>query len=269
MAAGLALTHELALYYITLAYSVVVLTAYCIKEFPRKKMFVEKTLCKNKYAKMYINDVTIRTRLSLFSSLIMNGLFVAFNFVSAILYKSNWFGIFAIYYGLIGMLRFLLLHHMVTQKIGTNPMSELKRSRLCSYLLLTINVVLSGIVFMMAFLHNGFEYRGILIYGLSISTFTIAIVDLIDIIKYRNYHCPLISTSKAIRLTSALFSILFVETSLLAQLGWNLSGDLQSKIIIMSGLGISIAVVLMSVYIIIQTTKKLKHIIIEQKNQGS
>lgn len=44
MAAGLALTHELALYYITLAYLVVVLTAYFIKEFPRKKMFVEKTL---------------------------------------------------------------------------------------------------------------------------------------------------------------------------------------------------------------------------------
>ena len=65
MAAGLVLTHELALYYITIIYSIIVLTAYCIKEFPQKQKIVKKTLRKNKYAKLYIDDVTVRTRLSL------------------------------------------------------------------------------------------------------------------------------------------------------------------------------------------------------------
>jgi hypothetical protein len=157
---------------------------------------------------------------------------------------------------------------MSTQKIGSNPVSELKRSRLCSGLLLTINVILSGIVFMMAFLHNGFEYRGILIYGVSISTFTIAIIDIIDVIKYRNHHCPLVSTSKAIRLTSALFSILFVETALLAQLGWNLPGNIQSLIIVLTGFLISFAVIFMSAFLIIRTTKELKKITKQQNNQG-
>lgn len=266
---GLSFTHELALYYITIAYSLVVLVALCIKEVPRKHKFVKDTLYENKYTRLYMTDVALRTRLSLYPSLLINILFISFNFVSAVIYHSNWFGIFAVYYGLIGLMRFLILHHMHTQKIGDNQLSELKRSRLCALILLTINVILSGVVFMMAYLHNGFEYRGLLIYGIAISTFTLVIIDIVDVIKYRNYQCPLVSISKVIRMTSALFSILFIETSLLAQLGWNLSGDMQSFIIILTGFGISITVIFMSIYMIVRTTKEIKSRQLKQKNQDN
>ena len=258
--AGIVINYEYMLYYLAIAYAAIVFVAFCVKEVRKKQKIIKKTLYKNKYTRSYLTDVTLRTRCGLYGALFSNILFVSFNFISAILYKSNWFGLFAIYYGLIGTMRFLILHYMHKIKIGEDPIAELKRSRLCSYILLTINFVLSNVVFMMAVKHNGFKYNGVFIYGIAIATFTIVVIDIIDLIKHRNHECSLVSVTKAIKMTSAMFSVLFLETALLAQLGFNLSQQLQSLIIILTGIVISIVVIFMSLYIIIQTKKEIdKH----------
>ena len=111
---------------------------------------------------------------------------------------------------------------------------------------------------MMAVQHNGFKYNGMFIYGIAIATFTIIVIDIIDLVKNRNHECSLIAVTKAIKMTSAMFSVLFLETALLAQLGFNLSEKVQSLIIILTGIVISAVVVFMSLYIIIQTRKAIE-----------
>ena len=256
--AGLVINYEYMLYYLAIAYAAIVFIAFCVKEINKKRNAIKNTLYKNKYARSYLTNDAIRTQCGLYGALFSNILFVSFNFVSAILYKSNWFGVFAIYYGLIGAMRFLILHYMHSIKIGEDPIAELRRSRLCSYLLLTINFVLSNVVFMMAVQHNGFKYNGMFIYGIAIATFTIIVIDIVDLVKNRNHECSLIDVTKEIKMTSAMFSVLFLETALLAQLGFNLSEKVQSLIIILTGIVISAVVVFMSLYIIIQTKKAIE-----------
>ena len=136
-------------------------------------------------------------------------------------------------------------------------LGELKRSRLCAYILMTVNLALSGAVLMMVCFHRGFQYQGVLIYVIAMYTFYMTITAIIDMVKYRKYKSPVMSVSKIIKLASALFSMLFLETAMFAQFGENTSFEVQQIMIIATGAGISLIVVAMSVYMIVRTTKEI------------
>lgn len=83
---------------------------------------------------------------------------------------------------------------------------------------------------------------------------------IIDMIKYRKYKSPVISITKVIKMASALFSMLFLETAMFAQFGAETSTETKRIMIMATGAGISIAVVSMAIYMIVQTSKEIKQI---------
>ena len=124
---------------------------------------------------------------------------------------------------------------------------------------MTVNLVLSGAVLMMVFFDKGFQYQGILIYVIALYTFYVTITAIIDMVKFRKYKSPILSTSKIIKMASALFSMLFLETAMFAQFGADTSAEVKRIMIMATGAGISVAVVSMAVYMIVQTTKEIKN----------
>ena len=123
---------------------------------------------------------------------------------------------------------------------------------------MTVNLALSGAVLMMLYFERGFRYQGFLIYVMALYTFYITTTAIIDMIKYRKYKSPVMSMSKIIKMASALFSMLFLETAMFAQFGGDTSPEVQRIMIIATGGGISVIVVAMSVYMIVRTTKEIK-----------
>ena len=113
---------------------------------------------------------------------------------------------------------------------------------------------------MMVFFDKGFQYQGILIYVIALYTFYVTITAIIDMVKFRKYKSPILSTSKIIKMASALFSMLFLETAMFAQFGADTSAEVKRIMIMATGAGISVAVVSMAVYMIVQTTKEIKNI---------
>ena len=87
------------------------------------------------------------------------------------------------------------------------------------------------------------------------------ITAIIDMVKFRKYKSPILSTSKIIKMASALFSMLFLETAMFAQFGADTSADVKRIMIMATGAGISVTVVSMAVYMIVQTTKEIKKLI--------
>ena len=66
------------------------------------------------------------------------------------------------------------------------------------------------------------------------------------------------SISKIIRLASALFSMLFLETAMLSQFGAE-TPPMTKKILIMAtGGGISVVVVTTAIYMIVRTTQEIR-----------
>ena len=196
--------------------------------------------------------------MTLYRSLAINLVYVVTNAVSGFVYHTGWFIMIAIYYGILAVMRFLLVRYVGKNHIGKNPLGELKRARLCACILLSVNLTLSGVVLMMVYFRRGFEYRGFLIYLMALYTFYCTTTAIIDVVKYRKYHSPVLSVSRIIKLAAALFSMLFLETAMFAQFGGETSLETQRIMIMATGGGISVVVVALSVYGIVRWTRDIK-----------
>ncbi len=246
--------------YVVSFYTLTVVCLACWKTVPGYYRSVKRKVYGNKFAKRYLTDVAFKTHVSLYRSLLINLLYVVINAVSAIIYSTHWFGIFAVYYAIMAMMGFLLVRYVGKKQIGTNRLGELKRSRLCAYILMTVNLSLAGAVLMMVYFNRGFEYQGFLIYVMAMYTFYITTTAIIDLVKYRKYNSPIMSISKIIKLAAALFSMLFLETAMFSQFGESMAVKIQQIMIMATGAGISVIVVTMSVYMIIRTTKEINEL---------
>ncbi len=247
--------------YIVYVVSFYTLTILCIigwKTIPGWYKNARGKVYDNPYANRYFTDAAFKTHVNLYRSLVINLLYVAVNAISAIVYSTYWFAIFAVYYAILAIMRFLLLRYVGHNEIGKKRTEELKRSRLCSWILMTVNLALSGAVLMMVYHGRGFAYQGILIYVMALYTFYVTTTAIIDMVKYRKYKSPVMSTSTVIKLAAALVSMLFLETAMFAQFGGETSQSVKDIMIMATGGGISVIVVTMSVYTIVQATKELK-----------
>lgn len=217
----------------------------------------KKTVYQNQYAYRYLTDAAYKTNISLFISFIINLLYVFTNAVSAVWYRTSWFAIFAVYYGIMAVMRFLLVRYFRNHQIGKNMLEELKRARVCSCILMLVNLTLSGVVLMMLYHNRGFHYQGVLIYVMATYTFYVVISAIVDLVKYRKYNSPVLSVSKMIKFAASLFSMLFLETAMFSQFGQDTPEQTKRIMIMVTGAGISIIVVGMSMYMMIRCSKKI------------
>lgn len=251
--------------YVVAFYTLTVVCLACWKTVPAYYKSAKDKVHQNKYANRYLTDAAFSTHVNLYLSLVINLIYVALNAISAIVYNTAWFAIFAGYYGIMAIMRFLLVRYVGRNQIGESRLGELKRSRLCAYILLTVNLALSGAVLMMVYQHRTFEYQGFLIYVMAMYTFYITTTAIIDLVKYRKYKSPIMSMSKVIKLAAALVSMLSLETAMFAQFGRDSSPELERIMIMATGGGIAIIVVTMSMYMIIRSTLEIKRL----KNRNS
>lgn len=211
----------------------------------------------NPYSKRWLTDVIFKTQTSLCLSLTINLLYIVLNSLSWLLYRSAWFLLLAGYYSTLALVRCLLLHYM--RKLGSDLKAELKCSRRCGLILSSINLALSGSVLIILYQNKGYHYPGMLIYVMALYTFYATIHAIADLIRYQKYDSPLFSTSKVLSLSSALVSMLALETSMLSQFGADMSPSNQRILIIATGAGVSLSVLGLSLWLIIRSTRRLRN----------
>ncbi|MBR6599099.1 MAG: hypothetical protein IKK88_02225, partial [Oscillospiraceae bacterium] len=197
----------------------------------------------------------------------INLLYIGLNVVSGLLYHSAWFVILAFYYTLLAVMRFILVRFVNDTGIGNNRLMELKYSRLCGIILLFINLFLSGSVLMILYQNKGYEYNGILIYIMALYTFYITTVAVVELVKYRRLGSPVMSMTKIINMATALVSVLSLETAMFSEFGGEMTEKGKRIMIALTGAGVSIIIVTMSVYSIVKNSKEIKKIM-ENKAYG-
>ena len=249
-----------------IAYAVYVLSFYTLTVdcaffsivFPKQYRHMKQKVDESKYGNRYKTDDDFHTHLWLYISLAFKVVYIGTNIVSYILYHSMWFAILAGYYGTLAIMLFLLLRYLQKNELGQNILGEWKRARLCSYILLSINFALSGAVLMILYQNKSFEYNGILIYAMAAYTFYITIRSIINVIKYRNNPSPVLKIRKVINLSAALVSMLALETAMFSQFGKDMLPEHKWIFVALTGAGVSIVVVTLSLSMIIRSTKEIK-----------
>ncbi len=253
--------------YVLSFYTLTVIVMKCIKVVPKHYKAAKKAVYDHPVGERLMTDMPFRTHVSLYGSLAVNLLYVALNVVSGFLYHTAWFFVLAFYYTILAVMRFLLVRFVNGIGIGKNRFRELRRSRLCGIILLTVNLALSGAVLMILYQDKGYEYHGILIYVMAAYTFYITTLAIVNLAKYKKLGSPVMSMAKIINMAAALVSMLSLETAMFSQFGGDMAPENQRLMIILTGAGVSIIIVTMSVYSILKNSKEIK-LITENKTYG-
>lgn len=244
--------------YVLAFYTLSVVTVFCAMVLPKQYKQIRQKIYDHPLGNRYMTDRAFRTEISLYTSLGVNLLYVGINLLSWYINRSWWFVVLACYYVILSLMRFLLVRYVRRNEIGSSVLGEWKRSRACAYILLLVNLSLSGAVLMILYHNRGYEYNGILIYVMAAYTFYITIHAIVDMVKYRKLGSPVMSTAKIISLCAALVSMLNLETAMFSQFGAEMSARDQRIMIAATGGGISVVVVTLSVLLIVKATKEIR-----------
>ncbi len=246
------------LVYILSFYTLSVVTVFCVMVLPKQYNRIKQKIYDNPLGNRYLTDRAFRTNISLSVSLSISMLYVGINLWSWYMLCSWWFMVLAVYYVIMAVMRYLLVRYVRIQKIGSDILREWKHARLCAYILLLINLSLSGAVLMILYQHRGYDYPVIMFYVMALYTFYALILSIVDIVKYRKIGSPILSTAKIVSFSAALVSMLNLETAMFTQFGGDMSQEGQQIFIILTGAGISLTIITLSVILIVKATKTIR-----------
>ncbi len=229
-------------------YGVCVVTAWCVRCLPGLVKDLRSRVEENSLGRRYLNDPVFKTWVSLWRSLLISLLFAGVHAISWYFSGSAWYGVLAVYYTILALLRFLLVEPIR----GDSRVRQQKRARICGGILLLVNFTLSGAVLMILYQNKGYDYQGILIYVMAMYTFYAVIHAIVDIVRYRGMENPALNAAKIIGLCAALVSMLNLETAMFAQFGAKMQPQDQRLMVALTGAGVSAAIIILSVWMLIK-----------------
>jgi len=213
----------------------------------------------NKYARRWLDDAHLRVNTSLYGGLLWNTAYALLQLGMGFWHHTFWFYSLAGYYVILAVMRFFLVRYTTKNKPGEKRRDELIRYRACGIVFLVMNLTLSVMIFFMVYWNRTFEHHEITTIALAAYTFTAFTKAIISIIKYRKYNSPVYSAAKAISLASACVSMLTLEATMLTTFNDG-SIDLTGRRILLgcTGAAVSIFIIVMAIYMIVQSTKILR-----------
>ena len=215
----------------------------------------------NKYARRWQDDDRLRVNVSLYGTLIWNTAYALLQLGMGFWHYTFWFYSLAGYYICLAVMRFFLARYTTKHKPGEKMREELIRYRLCGWVFLAMNLTLALIIFFMVYWNRTFTHHMITAIAMAAYTFTAFTIAIINIVKYRKYNSPVYSVSKAISLAAACVSMLTLEATMLTTFGDGSMDAITRKIMLgCTGGVISVFIIVMAIYMIIQSSKKLKEL---------
>ena len=241
--------------YVLAAYT---LTVWCFR-IPYLIRFFKTFKDENKYAKIWRNDTRLRVNVSLYGTLIWNTAYAMLQLGMGFWHRTFWFCSLAGYYISLAVMRFFLVRHTSRHRPGEKMLEELRKYRACGIVFLVMNLALALMIFFMVYWNRTFHHHEITTIAMAAYTFTSLTLAIINTVKYRKNNSPVYSASKAISLASACVSMLTLESTMLTTFGDG-TGDLAGRRLFLglSGGAISVLIIAMAVYMIVQGTTKIK-----------
>ena len=234
------------------------LTVWCMK-LPQLLRFFKAFKQENKYARLWLDDPRLRVNVSLYGTLIWNTAYAVFQLGLGFWHHTFWYYSLAGYYLALAVMRFFLVRHTRRHDPGERMREELIKYRACGIVFLVMNLALALIIFFIVYWNRTFNHHEITTIAMAAYTFGSLALAIVNVFKYRKYNSPVYSASKAISLASACVSMLTLESTMLTTFGDG-TMELTARRLMLgaSGGAISVFVVVMAVYMIVQSSKKLK-----------
>lgn len=260
--AAIGLTHNV-ITYILFGLSAVGLTYlvfFAIILAPRIKQGIIDLLKKHKFTNELLQSYGYRSLIFAICSFLINVAYAVMQGVIAILSLSIWYGVLAIYYislsiirgGIIGVSR-----KRQRKKQSFTLEKQVRAYRNCGIYLVLLTLALIAAIVQMAVANQGFAYAGLMIYTVATYTFYKLGLAIYNVFKVRKHNDYTLQSMKNLSLADSLLSLLALQTALLQAFGGGYNPALPNAL---TGAAISITIITMGIIMIIGGNKKLKEL---------
>ncbi|MDE7265510.1 MAG: hypothetical protein K2N52_04480 [Clostridia bacterium] len=216
-----------------------------------------------KFVQRLKTDSVFRTTLSFFIAFAINIAFAVYNGVYGILFSSVWFATLCVYYALLAFLRGAVVLHIVKNRKNNDSGANLKIYRLSGILLMVLTIALAGAVVLMVVDGQTFRHAGLMIYiAASYTTYKI-VAAIVNFVKTRKSDHFAIKAMRSIGFADALVSVLALQTAMISQFSGN--GEDLSAMNAVTGGAVCAIIIALGVFMIINSTLKLKNKRIENE----
>ena len=239
-------------------YTLCVDTLFCIMVLPAQYKQVKEKIYANSFGNRYMTDKVFRTRISLYLSLLISLLYVGINLWSWHTLHSWWFMVLAVYYIIMSLMRFFLVRYFRSN--DGSVVAEWKRSRICAYIMLLINLSLSGAVLMILYQNRGYDYPGIMIYASAAYTFYRLTMVIIDTTKLKKTDEPIFAAAHSVDFCMAVVSIFTLQTAMFASFGADLSAQTRHLMNSLTGGAVCFTVMCVAVFMICYPSRQLREL---------
>lgn len=177
------------------------------------------TVKKNSFGAHFLEDYRFRTILTTMPSFMINVAYTIYNGVIGIMNQSSWFITMAVYYSLLGIMRYCAVH--TERKISRLEDHKLIRKKELAViktdgiLLLLLNLALSGVVLLTIAEGTAKAYSDIMAISIAAYTFYKIIMAVINMVKVRKMESPILITIRNIGVADALVSMLTLQMTML------------------------------------------------------
>lgn len=249
---------EALISYLSYVLAFYTLMVWCFR-IPKLIRFFKVFKDKNKYARLWRDDARLRVNVSLYGSLMLNTAYAVFQLGLGLYHASFWYYSMAGYYISLAIMRFFLVQHTRKHKPGEKMQEELRKYRNCGLVFFLMNLAVSVMIFFMIYWNRTFRHHEITTIAMAAYTFSSLALAIVNVVKYSKYNSPVFSASKAISLAAACVSMLTLESTMLTTFNDGTMDILSRRIMLgASGGVISVFIVAMAIYMIVQSSRKMK-----------
>lgn len=240
-----------------IAYISYVLSAYALTITVARSInlikWINKKLHSNKYTNRLLTDRDLKNNINLFSGTFFNMIYGIFKFITGFIYRSVWFGATGVYYLVLGMMKLSLTKHVIK---NSDKKTQHTQYRKIGILMFLLNVAMVGMIVLMIRNGESATYPGFIIYAQAGYTFYILITAVINIVKYRKDHTPLIAASKSINLVAAVMSMFILQVAMINQFGVDSDASFKAIINTISGSVASLVTIGIAIFMLINSKSK-------------
>lgn len=232
------------------------LTVWCMR-LPALIRRIKRFKDENRYIRIWQNDALLRVNISLAASLTINIVYACFQASLGFYHSSLWYFSMSAYYLMLAIMRYLLLRRTSQQGIGKR--AELCGTVACGAIFFIMNIVLSIIIFYIAYRDRVTKHHEITVIAIAAYTFFMLTNSIIGVARAKRYNSPAYSAAKTISLAAACVSMLTLEASMLSVFkSEDMSAEKQRLMIIMTGAVVCAVIVVLALNMILCGLRELK-----------